>query len=245
MPVGKRTTKVVSYNEQEDDDDFIIVIDNSKKNRNIKSNHTSTESKSITKQQSRKHDEKLSKSEQEEVKIIPQQPKKSPEKVPIENLITLDDEENTNNQSTISSNDIKTSLENLTDVNDQDEDLSPKSKRMKYEEEEDDVYENESKNENEEDEMSNKISTYKTEEPIKKTEMSIISSIDLNTSQTDHQNLSTRTSDLPKKRTSVPLGFPTSKINISSPHVFRVGLSRKSSTIKPLHPNFTSRIVHE
>ncbi|CAF2405266.1 unnamed protein product [Rotaria sp. Silwood2] len=245
MPVGKRTTKVVSYNEQDDDDDFIIVSDNSKKNRNIKSNHISTESKSMTKQQPRKHEEKLPKSEQEQVKMIPQQPKESPEK----NLIIIDDKENTNSQSTISSNDTKTSSENLTDVDDQDENLSPKSKRMKHEEE-DDVYENESKNENEEeldeeDETSNKISISKTEEIIKKTEMAIISSMDLNKSATDYQNLSTRTSDLSKKRSSAPLGFPTSKINIPSQHVFRVGLSRKSSTIKPLHPNFNSRIVHE
>ncbi|CAF0974948.1 unnamed protein product [Rotaria sp. Silwood1] len=220
MPVGKRTTKVVSYNEQDDDDDdFITVIDNSKKNRKIKSNHTSTESKSISKQQPQKHDEKLCKSEQEEVNMIPQQPKKSPEKVPIENPIIIDDKENTNSQSTIFSN-------------------------------VDDVDENESKNEHEEefdeeDETPSKISICKTEETIKKTEVPTISSMVLNKSAIEHRNLSTETSDPSKKRLSVPLGFPTSKINIPSQHVFRVGLSRKSSTIKPLHPNFTSRIVHE
>lgn len=51
--------------------------------------------------------------------------------------------------------------------------------------------------------------------------------------------------DSSKKRSSVPIGFPTSKINIPSPHVFRVGLSRKSSAIKPLHPNLASRVVNE
>jgi hypothetical protein len=84
-----------------------------------------------------------------------------------------------------------------------------------------------------------------------------MTSIDLNTSRTDEQNSSSKiifqsffihiysVLDLPTKRSSAPLGFPTSKINIPSPHVFRVGLSRKSSTIKPLHPNFPSRVVPE
>jgi hypothetical protein len=118
-------------------------------------------------------------------------------------------------------------------------------------------------NENEEESID------KTEETINKTGKLIYSyrqsitlllqeiSTGLNTSRTCSSEyivfhfflifffFSARTSDLPKRNSSIPLGFPTSKINIPSPHISRVGLSRKSSTIKPLHPNYASRIVHE
>lgn len=56
---------------------------------------------------------------------------------------------------------------------------------------------------------------------------------------------SARLAELPGRNSSVPLGFPTSKINIPSPHVSRVGLSRKSLPAKPLHPNLTARVVPE
>ncbi|CAF4209670.1 unnamed protein product [Rotaria socialis] len=206
MSMGKRATKVVSYNEQNDDDDFLPAVDNTKKSRSVKSNRTSTESTTNTKSLPQKSGEKLSKSEQEKSKRVIASPKKSPKKLTTETSIIIHEKANTHSQSMIFSNDTETSPEHLADVDDQEEDLSPKSKRMKHE-----------------------------------AEMSVDHHIIL----TDDRHFPTRTSDLPKTRASVPLGFPTSKINISSPHAFRVGLSRKSSTIKPLHPNITSRVVHE
>lgn len=55
--------------------------------------------------------------------------------------------------------------------------------------------------------------------------------------ETVQSNISTN-----RRHSSVPLGFPTSKINIASPHVSRVGLSRKSLPAKSLHPNVISRV---
>lgn len=52
-------------------------------------------------------------------------------------------------------------------------------------------------------------------------------------------------SDITKKKSNAPIGFPTSKIIIPSVQTSRVGLSRKSSVIKSLHPNLNQRIVHE
>ncbi|CAF0925658.1 unnamed protein product [Adineta steineri] len=225
MPITKRTTKTVSYAERDDDDDdFVSTGDNTKKNRNVKSNDSV---KSTTEQSSKKHDKKLCTLEKKEPVLIPSSTKENP--------IVIDDKESTNSQSTVSSNDSKSSSQNLTDLDDQEETSSPKNKRMKHEE--DDTNENQSNGENEEE-----VAPSKQIEAInKKNEIPVISSIDLNKSLTS----SNQTSDLPKKRSSGPLGFPTSKINIPSPNVPRVGLSRKSSTIKPLHPNFTSHVVHE
>ncbi len=53
------------------------------------------------------------------------------------------------------------------------------------------------------------------------------------------------TSESSKKKSNVPIGFPTSKIIIPSLQTSRVGLSRKSSAIKSLHPNLNQRTVHE
>ncbi|CAF0825959.1 unnamed protein product [Rotaria sordida] len=53
------------------------------------------------------------------------------------------------------------------------------------------------------------------------------------------------TTDHSKKKSNVPLGFPTNKIIISSLQTSRVGLSRKVSVIKSLHPNLNQRIAHE
>ncbi|CAF3961409.1 unnamed protein product [Rotaria magnacalcarata] len=247
MSMGKRATKVVSYNEQNDDDDFLPAVDNTKKSRSVKSNRSSTESTTNTKSLPQKSDEKLSKSEQEKSKRVIASPKKSPKRLTTETSIIIHEKANTHSQSMLFSNDAKISPEHLTNVDDQEEDLSPKSKRMKHEAD-DDTHDDESENKNEEEELgedvsmsTNEISISTTKEKIKNTEMSIDHHITL----IDDRHFPTRTSDLPKTRASVPLGFPTSKINISSPHAFRVGLSRKSSTIKPLHPNITSRVVHE
>ena len=49
-------------------------------------------------------------------------------------------------------------------------------------------------------------------------------------------------SDQTKRRASLPLGFPTSKINLPAHPSSRVGLSRKSTTIKSLHPNLNPRV---
>lgn len=49
-------------------------------------------------------------------------------------------------------------------------------------------------------------------------------------------------SDQTKRRASLPLGFPTSKINLPAHPSSRVGLSRKSTTIKPLHRNLNPRV---
>lgn len=53
------------------------------------------------------------------------------------------------------------------------------------------------------------------------------------------------TTDPRKTKSNVPVGFPTSKIVIPSVQTSRVGLSRKASTIKPLHPNLIQRAIHE
>ena len=53
------------------------------------------------------------------------------------------------------------------------------------------------------------------------------------------------TNDQTKKKSNVPVGFPTSKINIPSFQPSRVGLSRRSGAIKPLHPNLNQRGLHE
>lgn len=125
----------------------------------------------------------------------------------------------------------QSSSESVTDVAEQHEDSSPKAKRMKHE---DVIEENESDHEN--------------EEPISKngrfTDL-LITSIFVSSelSLVDHQP--SRRPELPARRSSAPLGFPTSKINIPSPHVSRVGLSRKSLTVKPLHPKFTPRATDE
>ncbi|CAM2711175.1 unnamed protein product [Rotaria socialis] len=210
MSMGKRATKVVSYNEQNDDDDFLPAVDNTKKSRSVKSNRTSTESTTNTKSLPQKSGEKLSKSEQEKSKRVIASPKKSPKKLTTETSIIIHEKANTHSQSMIFSNDTETSPEHLADVDDQEEDLSPKSKRMKHEAD-DDTHDDESENKNEEEElgedvsMSNEISISITKEKIKNAEMSVDHHIIL----TDDRHFPTRTSDLPKTRASVPLGFPT------------------------------------
>ena len=53
------------------------------------------------------------------------------------------------------------------------------------------------------------------------------------------------TSEPAKKKPNAPLGFPTSKIVIPTSQASRVGLSRKSAAIKPLHATMNQRTVHE
>jgi len=90
----------------------------------------------------------------------------------------------------------------------------------------------------------------KTEEIKKNSEIPSVTSINLDSSRSTtttrgQQKSSVTTSDLSKKKSTAPLGFPTSKIIIPSSQTSRVGLSRKSSAIKPLHPNLNQRVVHE
>ncbi|UJR21213.1 hypothetical protein I4U23_024310 [Adineta vaga] len=222
MSVTKRSTKkVVSYNELDDDDDDFVPIggDNSKKNRCSKT-------KQITKQSTKKCEEKIFPVEPEEPVLI-LKPVKQP------TIVTEEKEkENTTSQSSVSSDDGKPSSEIVLDVKEEDGDeLLPKSKRIKHDEEDD-------TNENKEESLPQQLSFNEREESTSKDE---ILSVDHHTSRTS----SSRTAELPGRRSSTPLGFPTSKINISSPHVSRVGLSRKSVTVKPLHPNLTTRVVHE
>ncbi|CAF1543059.1 unnamed protein product [Adineta ricciae] len=195
MPVTKRTSKIVFYNELDDDDDFIPIVDSTKKNRNSKI----SELKETSKQLAKTREEKISPFESQEPVLI-LEPVKQPIIVVEENPISTS----------------QSSSESIPDVDEEHEDLSPKTKRMKHE---DVIEENESDHEN--------------EAPISKNELSLV----------DHQPL--RRPELPARRSSAPLGFPTSKINIPSPHVSRVGLSRKSVTLKPLHPKFTPRASNE
>jgi len=91
--------------------DFVSIVD---KNRTKKSNVSS-------KQTLQKNDEKsvdLSKSKQAKPKELPEQA-----------AIEIDDEESSDSQSTGSVSENKTS-----DIDDQDENLSPKNKRMKHDE---------------------------------------------------------------------------------------------------------------
>ncbi|CAF2341340.1 unnamed protein product [Rotaria sp. Silwood2] len=253
MPGTKRTTKTASYTEHNDDDDFMATADNTKKTRSMKSNDQQTELNSSTRQLPRKRKEKLSKAEQEELDLAL---KLSTETVQssetsIEIPITNDGKEILSSTSTISSNESKTTTEK--ESNEQDENPLPKSKRMKRDEEEENVDENESNSEEEEEEdeeepTPRKKTIRKTEEKNKNSEISTVPSSDLNSSRLitrGQQKSSISTTDLSMKKSNAPLGFPTNKIIIPSLQTSRVGLSRKVSVIKPLHPNLNQRITHE
>ncbi|CAF3475054.1 unnamed protein product [Rotaria sordida] len=259
MPGAKRTAKTVSYTGHNDDDDFISKGDNTKKTRSMKSNDQQTELKSSTRQLSQKRKEKLSKVEQEELDLALKLSKETVQsnETSIELPIITDDKESLNSTSTVSSHESKTTTEKEPD--EPDENSLPKNKRMKLDEEEENVDENESNNgeeeeddigeeEEEEEPTPQKIPIRKKEEKKKNSEILTVTSSDLNSSRLitrGQQKSSVSTTDHSKKKSNVPLGFPTNKIIISSLQTSRVGLSRKVSVIKSLHPNLNQRIAHE
>ncbi|CAF0865169.1 unnamed protein product [Rotaria sordida] len=262
MPGAKRTAKTVSYTGHNDDDDFISKGDNTKKTRSMKLNDQQTELKSSTRQLSQKRKEKLSKVEQEELDLALKLSKETVQsnETSIELPIITDDKESLNSTSTVSSHESKTTTEKEPD--EPDENSLPKNKRMKLDEEEN-VDENESNNgeeeeddigeeEEEEEPTPQKIPIRKKEEKKKNSgrlnQILTVTSSDLNSSRLitrGQQKSSVSTTDHSKKKSNVPLGFPTNKIIISSLQTSRVGLSRKVSVIKSLHPNLNQRIAHE
>ncbi|CAF0809717.1 unnamed protein product [Rotaria sordida] len=262
MPGAKRTAKTVSYTGHNDDDDFISKGDNTKKTRSMKLNDQQTELKSSTRQLSQKRKEKLSKVEQEELDLALKLSKETVQsnETSIELPIITDDKESLNSTSTVSSHESKTTTEKEPD--EPDENSLPKNKRMKLDEEEN-VDENESNNgEEEEDDIGEEEEEEEPtpqKKPIRKKEekkknsgrlnqILTVTSSDLNSSRLitrGQQKSSVSTTDHSKKKSNVPLGFPTNKIIISSLQTSRVGLSRKVSVIKSLHPNLNQRIAHE
>ncbi|CAF1023003.1 unnamed protein product [Adineta ricciae] len=245
MPGAKRSAKSVSYTEIDDDDDFV-----SKKTRSSKEKQEKNETKSSTRVPPRKRPEKLSKVEQEEIDLALKLSKEV--EVSIEIPVMIDDTQSITSQSTESSLDSKVTTEKKSD--EQDEDFSPKSKRIKREEEEvedEDVAESEPSSEEEEEEEEptpEKKPLRKSKETTKTSEASSITPIDLNSARSTtraQQKPTTLSIDVVKKKCNTPLGFPTSKIVIPTSQPSRVGLSRNSHTIKPLHPNLNQRIVHE
>ncbi|CAF2098075.1 unnamed protein product [Rotaria magnacalcarata] len=257
MPGGKRATKTASYKDQNDDDDFISAGEISKKTRSTKSNDQPTESNSSNRQTTRKRKEKLSKAEQEELDLALKLSNEivQMKEVSIEIPIIDDVKENISNTSTVSKNKKTTSKE----TDEYEENSLPKTKRMKVEEEEENIDEKQSENEeeeevedeNEEEEEETKPQkrvTRKIEVTKKNAEMPTVKSIEQNSSRSmiqDQQKPPVSTIDLSNKKPNAPVGFPTSKIIIPSVQASRVGLSRKASTIKPLHPNLNQRSVHE
>ncbi|CAF3360307.1 unnamed protein product [Rotaria sp. Silwood1] len=192
----------------------------------------------------------------------------------IEIPISTDDKENLSSTSTVLSNGMnkyfknkkkdkillmfilesKTTIEKESE--EQDENSLPKSKRIKLDEEEENIDENESNSEEEEEEeedideeeqepTSRKKSIRKTEKNKKNSEISTVTSSDCRKITRGQQKSSVPTMDLSKKKSNVPLGFPTNKIIIPSLQTSRVGLSRKISVIKPLHPKLNQRAIHE
>ncbi|CAF5013420.1 unnamed protein product [Rotaria sp. Silwood1] len=256
MPGVKRTTKTVSSTEHNDDDDFISTADNIKKTRSMKSDDQSTELKSLNRQPPRKRREKLSKTEQDELDLALKLSKETVQsnETSIEIPISTDDKENLSSTSTVLSNESKTTIEKESE--EQDENSLPKSKRIKLDEEEENIDENESNSEEEEEEeedideeeqepTSRKKSIRKTEKNKKNSEISTVTSSDCRKITRGQQKSSVPTMDLSKKKSNVPLGFPTNKIIIPSLQTSRVGLSRKISVIKPLHPKLNQRAIHE
>ncbi|CAF1558303.1 unnamed protein product [Rotaria magnacalcarata] len=261
MPGGKRATKTASYKDQNDDDDFISAGEISKKTRSTKSNDQPTESNSSNRQTTRKRKEKLSKAEQEELDLALKLSNEivQMKEVSIEIPIIDDVKENISNTSTVSSNKNKKTTSKETD--EYEENSLPKTKRMKVEEEEnidekqseneeeEEVEdENEEEEEEEEETKPQKRVTRKIEVTKKNAEMPTVKSIEQNSSRSmtqDQQKPPVSTIDLSNKKPNAPVGFPTSKIIIPSVQASRVGLSRKASTIKPLHPNLNQRSVHE
>ncbi|CAF1135966.1 unnamed protein product [Adineta ricciae] len=246
MPGAKRSAKSVSYTEIDDDDDFV-----SKKTRSSKEKQEKNETKSSTRAPPRKRSEKLSKVEQEEIDLALKLSKEV--EVSIEIPVMVDDTQSTTSQSTETSQDSKITTEKKSD--EQDEDFSPKSKRIKREEEEiedEDVAESEPSSEEEKEEEEEptpeKKPLRKSKETTKTPEAPPITPLDLNSTRSTtraQQKPTTLSIDVVKKKCNTPLGFPTSKIVIPTSQPSRVGLSRNSHTIKPLHPNLNQRIVHE
>ncbi|CAF3820531.1 unnamed protein product [Rotaria magnacalcarata] len=241
--------------------DFISAGEISKKTRSTKSNDQPTESNSSNRQTTRKRKEKLSKAEQEELDLALKLSNEivQMKEVSIEIPIIDDVKENISNTSTVSSNKNKKTTSKETD--EYEENSLPKTKRMKVEEEEnidekqseneeeEEVEdENEEEEEEEEETKPQKRVTRKIEVTKKNAEMPTVKSIEQNSSRSmtqDQQKPPVSTIDLSNKKPNAPVGFPTSKIIIPSVQASRVGLSRKASTIKPLHPNLNQRSVHE